>query len=89
MRPFMIVFIALITVSSIGCKSKQDQLAEAYAQLDTMNTQYQKDCLLAPWMSLHEARPSAKPSAMRWNRPARSFSRCRPISRLQNADQFP
>jgi hypothetical protein len=48
MRSLIIVFVALITVSSIGCKSKQDQLAEVYAQLDRMNTQYQKDCILAP-----------------------------------------
>jgi hypothetical protein len=48
MRSLIIVFVALITVSSIGCKSKQDQLAEVYAQLDRMNTQYQKDCMLAP-----------------------------------------
>jgi hypothetical protein len=48
MRSLIIVFVALITVSSIGCNSKQDQLAEVYAQLDRMNTQYQKDCILAP-----------------------------------------
>ena len=40
-----VVFVALALA---GCKSKQDQLAEVYAQLDTMNTQYQKDCMLAP-----------------------------------------
>jgi uncharacterized protein YcfL len=48
MRSVSIVTLALIAFSSIGCKSKQDQLAEVYAQLDTMNTQYQKDCILAP-----------------------------------------
>jgi hypothetical protein len=48
MRLLIIIFVAFITVSSIGCKSKQDQLAEVYAQLDRMNTQYQKDCMLAP-----------------------------------------
>ena len=48
MRSVAIVTLALISFSSIGCKSKQDQLAEVYAQLDTMNTQYQKDCILAP-----------------------------------------
>ena len=48
MRSVAIVTLTLIAFSSIGCKSKQDQLAEVYAQLDTMNTQYQKDCILAP-----------------------------------------
>ena len=48
MRLVAIVTLALITISTIGCKSKQDQLAEVYAQLDAMNTQYQKDCMLAP-----------------------------------------
>jgi hypothetical protein len=48
MRLVAIVTLALIAVSTIGCKSKQDQLAEVYAQLDTMNSQYQKDCMLAP-----------------------------------------
>ena len=44
MRSVAIAALAFIAVSTIGCKSKQDQLAEVYAQLDTMNTQYQKDC---------------------------------------------
>jgi hypothetical protein len=48
MRLFLVVALTLIAVSSIGCKSKQDQFAEVSAQLDTMNSQYQKDCLLAP-----------------------------------------
>jgi len=39
---------AFVALALAGCKSKQDQLAEVYAQLDTMNTQYQKDCMLAP-----------------------------------------
>ena len=48
MRSVAIATFALIAFSTIGCKSKQDQMAEVYAQLDTMNTQYQKDCILAP-----------------------------------------
>ena len=48
MRSVAIAALAFIVISTIGCKSKQDQLAEVYAQLDTMNTQYQKDCMLAP-----------------------------------------
>ena len=48
MRSVAIATLALIAFSTAGCKSKQDQMAEVYAQLDTMNTQYQKDCILAP-----------------------------------------
>jgi len=48
MRSVAIATLALIALSTIGCKSKEDQMAEVYAQLDTMNTQYQKDCILAP-----------------------------------------
>ena len=48
MRPVSVFTLALVAISTLGCKSKQDQLAEVYAQLDTMNTQYQKDCMLAP-----------------------------------------
>ena len=48
MRSVAIATLALVALLTIGCKSKQDQLAEVYAQLDTMNTQYQKDCMLAP-----------------------------------------
>jgi uncharacterized protein YcfL len=48
MRSVAIATLALVALLTIGCKSKQDQLAEVYAQLDTMNTQYQKDCILAP-----------------------------------------
>ena len=42
------IAIAFVALTLAGCKSKQDQLAEVYAQLDTMNAQYQKDCILAP-----------------------------------------
>jgi outer membrane lipoprotein SlyB len=42
------IAIAFVALTLAGCKSKQDQLTEIYAQLDAMNTQYQKDCMLAP-----------------------------------------
>ncbi len=48
MRPVVIVTLALIAFSTIGCKSKQDQLTALNAQFDTLNAKYQKDCLLAP-----------------------------------------
>ncbi len=48
MRSVAIATLALIALSTIGCKSKENQMAEVYAQLDTMNTRYQKDCILAP-----------------------------------------
>ncbi len=42
------IAVAFVLLTLAGCKSKQDQLAEVYSQLDIMNTQYQKDCMLAP-----------------------------------------
>ena len=48
MRPVIILSIALATISVTGCKSKADQLATLNAQFDTLNAQYQKDCILAP-----------------------------------------
>ena len=48
MRRAIVIVVAFVALTFAGCKSKQDQLAEVYAQLDTMNTQYQKDCMLAP-----------------------------------------
>jgi len=42
------IAVAFVLLILAGCKSKQDQLAEVYSQLDIMNTQYQKDCMLAP-----------------------------------------
>jgi glucan-binding YG repeat protein len=44
MRSLIIVFVALITVSSIGCKSKEQKYADLNAEYQTANTQYQKDC---------------------------------------------
>ena len=48
MRPVIVIAIALATLTISGCKSKQDQLAALNAQFDTLNAQYQKDCILAP-----------------------------------------
>ena len=42
------IAIAFVVLSLAGCKSKQDQLTALNAQFDTLNAQYQKDCLLAP-----------------------------------------
>jgi outer membrane murein-binding lipoprotein Lpp len=43
-----IIAITFVALMLAGCKSKQDQLTELTAQFDTLNAQYQKDCLLAP-----------------------------------------
>lgn len=48
MRPVIALVIALATLSISGCKSKADQLVALNAQFDTLNAQYQKDCILAP-----------------------------------------
>jgi len=48
MRKTAIVILTLISFSFVGCQSKQDQLTELNAQFDTLNAQYQKDCILAP-----------------------------------------
>jgi uncharacterized protein YcfL len=60
------IAIAFVALTLTGCKSKQDQLAEVYAQLDTMNTQYQKDCILAPVdvIARSQAKCKAKREAM-------------------------
>jgi len=42
------IAIAFVVLSLAGCKSKQDQLTALNAQFDTLNAQYQKDCILAP-----------------------------------------
>jgi len=42
------IAIAFAVLMLAGCKSKQNQLTELTAQFDTLNAQYQKDCLLAP-----------------------------------------
>jgi outer membrane murein-binding lipoprotein Lpp len=41
------IAIAFVALTLAGCKSKQDQLAALNAQFDTLNAQYQKDCILA------------------------------------------
>jgi len=43
-----VAVVAFATLTLAGCKSKQDQLVELNAQFDSQNTQYQKNCLLAP-----------------------------------------
>lgn len=48
MRKAIAIVVAFVALSLAGCKSKQDQLTELTAQFDTLNAQYQKDCLLAP-----------------------------------------
>ena len=40
--------IAFLVFTLAGCKSKQDQLTALNTQFDTLNAEYQKDCLLAP-----------------------------------------
>jgi len=42
------IAVAFVALALAGCKSKQDQLTALNAQFDTLNAQYQKDCLLAP-----------------------------------------
>ena len=42
------IAIAFVALTLAGCKSKQDQLTALNTQFDTLNAQYQKDCLLAP-----------------------------------------
>jgi outer membrane murein-binding lipoprotein Lpp len=48
MRKAIAIVVAFVALTLAGCKSKQDQLTELTAQFDTLNAQYQKDCLLAP-----------------------------------------
>ena len=47
MRKAIVIVVAFVALTLAGCKSKQDQLTELTAQFDTLNAQYQKDCLLA------------------------------------------
>ena len=60
MRPIFVVVIALATLTVSGCKSKQDQLAVLNAQFDTLNAQYQKDCILAPVEVLLQSKEKCK-----------------------------
>ena len=48
MRNIVAVIVAIAALTIAGCKSKQDQLAQLNAQFDSLNSQYQKDCILAP-----------------------------------------
>jgi hypothetical protein len=48
MRKAVAILIAFAVITLAGCKSKQDQLTELNAQFDSLNAQYQKDCILAP-----------------------------------------
>ena len=48
MRNTTAAFVAIAVLTIAGCKSKQTQLAELNAQFDSLNSQYQKDCILAP-----------------------------------------
>jgi hypothetical protein len=48
MRKAVVVIVAVAVLTLAGCKSKQDQLVELNAQFDSLNSQYQKDCILAP-----------------------------------------
>ena len=48
MRKTVAILIAFAIITLAGCKSKQDQLTELNAQFDALNSQYQKDCILAP-----------------------------------------
>ena len=48
MRKAIVIVVAFVALTVAGCKSKQDQLVELYAQFDRQNAQYQKNCLLAP-----------------------------------------
>ena len=48
MRNSVAVIVAFAVLTLAGCKSKQDQLAELNTQFDALNSQYQKDCILAP-----------------------------------------
>jgi hypothetical protein len=48
MRNSVAVIVAFAIITLAGCKSKQDQWVELNAQFDALNSQYQKDCILAP-----------------------------------------
>ena len=48
MRKSAAIIVAFAVLTMAGCKSKQDQLTELNAQFDSLNSQYQKDCILAP-----------------------------------------
>jgi hypothetical protein len=48
MRKAAAIIVAFAVLILAGCKGKQEQLVELNAQFDALNSQYQKDCILAP-----------------------------------------
>jgi outer membrane murein-binding lipoprotein Lpp len=60
MRKAIAIVVAFVALTLAGCKSKQDQLVELNAQFDTLNAQYQKDCILAPVTVLQQSQTKCK-----------------------------
>ena len=60
MRKAVVVIVAIAALPLAGCKSKQDQLTELNAQFDSLNSQYQKDCILAPVEVLQRTQAQCK-----------------------------
>ena len=60
MRKAAAIIVAFAVLTLTGCKSKQDQLTELNAQFDSLNSQYQKDCILAPVEVLHRTQAQCK-----------------------------
>jgi hypothetical protein len=60
MRKAVAIVVAFVALTVAGCKSKQDQLVELNAQFDTLNAQYQKDCILAPVTVLQKSQSKCK-----------------------------
>ena len=60
MRKAIVIVVAFVALTLAGCKSKQDQLIELNAQFDTLNAQYQKDCILAPVTVLQQSQTKCK-----------------------------
>ena len=60
MRNTVAVIVAIAALTSAGCKSKQDQLAQLNAQFDSLNSQDQKDCILAPVEVLQRTQAQCK-----------------------------
>jgi outer membrane murein-binding lipoprotein Lpp len=60
MRNTVAVIVAIAALTIAGCKSKQDQLTELNAQFDSLNSQYQKDCILAPVEVLQRTQAQCK-----------------------------
>ena len=60
MRKTAAIIVAFSVLTLAGCKSKQDQLTELNAQFDSLNAQYQKDCILAPVEVLQRTQAQCK-----------------------------